>query len=100
MRDFKRLSDLDAMRELVVRAARYGAEIDTTTNEERRAAVLAHPDLADRLTKHPLFYTRPEQWHGYIPPEQWHGVPNNSPERAALVEIYDEALRRQRRRVA
>jgi hypothetical protein len=39
-----------------------------TTNQQRRASVLAHPDLAARLTQPPLNYARPDQWNGYIPP--------------------------------
>lgn len=89
-----------------------------TDNQQRRARVLAHPDLAARLTQPPLNYTRPEQWTGYVPPrfgsEQEPeilrdpaGFPHpgrlttrprevsDSPCRAALVEICAEALKRE-----
>lgn len=59
-----------------------------------RDAVLAHPDLAAKLTQQPLDYTRPEQWNGFVPPELWNGQINDSPRRAALVELVDEAMRR------
>lgn len=57
----------------------------------RRELILSHPDLAARLTEAPLGYAKPEQWNGYIPPELWNGVRNDSPRRAALVEILAEA---------
>jgi len=40
-------------------------------NQQRRAAVLAQPDLAAELTRPPLNFTRPEHWNGYIPPATW-----------------------------
>lgn len=62
----------------------------------RCARVLAHPDLAERLTAPPLGYARPNQWTGYVPPRTWgrHNQLNPSPQRRALVEIAAEALRR------
>jgi len=82
----------------------------------RRARVLAHPDLRDRLTGE-LGYARAEQWNGYVPPalcqdqepERLHDVQgfpnptravpgrtrNDSGRRAVLVEICAEALRRE-----
>ena len=36
-------------------------------NRDRRAAVLKHKDLADRLVAE-LGYQKPHQWNGYIPP--------------------------------
>lgn len=69
--------------------------------QARRARVLAHPDLADRLTEQPLSYTRPDQWNGYVPPDT-DAIPtgggyvrNDSPRRAVLVDICAEALRRE-----
>lgn len=56
-------------------------------NERRRALVLRHPEVARRLTRPPLDYARPEQWTGYIPPESWNGEHNDSPRRAALLDI-------------
>jgi len=61
---------------------------------ERRKLVLAHPDLAVRLTEEPIGYERPEQWTGYVPPLIWNGELNDSARRAALAEICAEALRR------
>jgi hypothetical protein len=56
-----------------------------------RALVLAQPDIAKRLTEAPLGYARPEQWNGFVPPEIWNGARNDSPRRAALLEIIDDA---------
>lgn len=63
-------------------AARY-----RQLNEQRRALVLRHPDIARRLTMPPLGYAQPQQWTGYVPPERWNGEHNDSPRRAALAEI-------------
>jgi hypothetical protein len=65
-----------------------------TRMRDRKAAVLAHPDLAKRLTEEPLNFPRPDQWNGGIPPETFNGEHNDSPRRVALVEIFDEATRR------
>jgi len=59
-----------------------------------REAVLSYPDLAQRLTEPPLGYETPAQWTGYIPPAEWGGKENESPRRRALVEIVEEAYRR------
>lgn len=61
---------------------------------ERRIRVLAHPDLAARLTHRPLGYDDPHQWSGYVPPRTWHGKLNTAPQRQVLVDICAEALRR------
>ena len=68
-----------------------------TRNKHRRAAVLAHPDLAAKLTEQPLNFARPDQWTGFIPPATTadHAI-NPSPVRAALVAIVAEAERRAR----
>lgn len=65
---------------------------------ERRERVLAHPDLAARLTERPLKFARPDVWNGFVPPKY---VPsrdgqriNDSPYRIALVDICAEAHRR------
>lgn len=60
--------------------------------DARRARVLAHADLAARLTEPPLSYTQPQQWTGYVPPRTWGERLNTSPQRAALVEICTEAM--------
>lgn len=62
---------------------------------QRRGRVLAHADLADRLTAPPLGYARPDQWSGYVPPATWQETRNDSARRAALVDICAEALRRE-----
>ncbi len=87
-------ADIRLMQQLAVHASKRGVEIDVTTNAERRRAVLAHADLAERLCEEPLSFARPDQWTGYIPPAVWQGTPNTSPRRRALVEIYEEALSR------
>lgn len=84
---------------------------------ERRARLLRYPDLTKRLVTE-LGYTKPEQWNGYIPPrpdayaerEILHDTSgyvnpdrvrtpgqqvNDSPRRAALVDIAAEAMRRE-----
>lgn len=55
--------------------------------QARRARVLAHPWAAKRLCL--IFgYTRPEQWTGYVPPATTaEGDHNDSPLRAALLEL-------------
>lgn len=63
--------------------------------EANRAAVLAHPDLAARLTQAPLEYAHPGQWNGFVPPAQFNEALNTSPRRQALVEIVTEAHTRQ-----
>jgi hypothetical protein len=77
------------------RAAAAAVAAARDANAHRRAAVLAHPDLAARLTQPPLSYSRPERWNGYIPPRLWREEPNTSPQRAALVEIAAEAMARE-----
>lgn len=86
------------------------------TCEARRASVLRHPDLAARLTGEPIGYQSADQWNGWIPPpvispgggpellRSPSGFPgharaggetmNDSPRRAALVEVAAEAWRR------
>jgi hypothetical protein len=86
--------------------------------QERRARVLAYPDLAARLCQAPLGFARPQQWNGYVPPRMGQyaepellrsssGHPNrhghrtdpeqlnDSPRRAVLVSICAEALQRE-----
>lgn len=62
----------------------------------RKAAVLAHDDLARRLTEPPLNFAQPTQWNGGIPPETYGGERNDSARRDALAELTAEAERRQR----
>lgn len=69
-------------------------------NARRRALVLKHPDLAERLTQPPISHTTPEHWTGYIPPAHdpetfGGGRPiNTSPIRAALAALVAEAEQR------
>jgi hypothetical protein len=87
-----------------------------TDSQARRARVLAHPDLAERLTEPPLGLRDPVQWSGWIPPRTMpeqacaacrsarsdprrcrdpHRAPlNQSPIRRQLVSIASEALAR------
>jgi hypothetical protein len=91
-------------------------------HKARRDRVLSFPDLAARLCRPPLPFTRPQHWNGFVPPrlgqdcerELLHspaidgGRPNqrhkmtagrkdnDAAERTALVEICAEALRRER----
>lgn len=88
-------------------------------NQARRERVLRYPDLARRLCEEPLGYKFPEQWNGFVAPADCqdetpeslrspNGFPNpgwtmtgrtrrnDSPRRAALVDICAEAMRRER----
>lgn len=60
-----------------------------------RERVLRYPDLAERLTKPPLNYANPRQWSGFIPPDTYGQALNLSPEREALMELANEAYRRE-----
>ncbi len=62
---------------------------------ERSARVLSHQDLAVLLIERPICHEKPDRWNGYVPPAMWREEPNNSPVRAALVDICAEALRRE-----
>lgn len=67
-----------------------------TRSQARRALVLKHEDLRQRLCASPLEFHRAEEWNGWIPPELTaEGARNTSPRRAALVEIVAEAERRE-----
>lgn len=63
--------------------------------EARKALILRHPDLAERLTKPPLGYQRPDQWSGAIPPETFNGVANDSPLRPVILQLLAEAEARE-----
>lgn len=78
--------------EIERQAAAFAAGQDA---KGRAAALLRHPDLAERLTKSPLSYTDPGQWNGFIPPRMWAGELNDSPSRRAVVEMCAEAYRRE-----
>ncbi|MGW0577330.1 hypothetical protein ACWD25_15435 [Streptomyces sp. NPDC002920] len=58
----------------------------------RRALVLRHPDLAERLTQPPLRHTTPEHWNGYIPPTtDCTGAINTTACRPVLLALVAEA---------
>lgn len=72
---------------------------------ERRKLVLAHEDLAKRLTLAPIGLADPKQWTGFIPPFMIEGaynpltqrnswVRNPSPQRVHLVALCHEAYAR------
>ncbi|WP_055406609.1 hypothetical protein [Frankia sp. ACN1ag] len=61
---------------------------------QRRARVLAHPDLAARLCAPPLGYRSPEGWNGFVPPRLCGEQLNASVVRRALVDLATEAMRR------
>jgi hypothetical protein len=79
------------------------ATIAREQNAERRARVLAHPDIAKRLTEHPLNYSAPEVWSGFIPPAEIgcclrcgsRDKRNPSPQRRALVAICQAVIDRE-----
>lgn len=63
----------------------------------RRARVLAHPDIAVRLTERPMNYPAPEFWTGYIPPaKRGDDRPNPSPIRRQLLDICQAVAERER----
>lgn len=96
MREPTKAGDIRIMAELVMHAANHGVDIDATTNAERRATVLRHPDLAEKLCDRPMSYQRPDQWTGYVAPELLEtGARNTSPYREQVAAIYEEALRRE-----
>jgi hypothetical protein len=64
----------------------FGAQYVEATRRNRDL-VLRHPDIAQRLTQHPLNYGRPDQWTGYIPAYEWGGQVNDSIRRTALLDI-------------
>lgn len=65
-----------------------------------RGRLLAHPDLAEKLTKAPMNLPDPAMWNGYIPPEHWGGkyggARNDSGIRAFLVRLMDEVTAAER----
>jgi hypothetical protein len=89
--------DVRAMRQQRDFAAfrREGMRAATATNDRRKRLVLAHPDLAEQLTKAPISLARPDCWSGYVPPEHLtSGAPNRSPVREQLAGLVAEAERR------
>jgi hypothetical protein len=64
-----------------------------SADQSERARVLRHPEIAARLCKPPLHYSRPEVWTGYVPPETWRDQHNDSPQRTALLDIITAAVK-------
>ena len=62
-------------------------------NVAQRALVLAHPEVARRLTDYPLALREPKCWNGFVPPELWREERNDTPQRAQLLAIIAEAQR-------
>lgn len=65
--------------------------------EDLRRLVLAHADLAERLTLPPIGCTTAAHWNGYIPPLLTcaeAGRRNDSARRTALIELVAEAMER------
>jgi hypothetical protein len=64
-------------------------------NQQRRDLVLAHPQIARKLCDPPYSLKTPEQWTGYIPAADTETPgaprPNDSPIRAQLLAILDQA---------
>lgn len=63
----------------------------------RKALVMAYPDLVAKLTQPPIGFRRPEEWSGWIPPElDEDGQVNPSRRAAGLRALVEEAERRAR----
>ena len=64
----------------------------------RRGLVLRYPDLAAKLTEHPINHSAPEKWNGFIPPAtDCTGAMNTARCRPALLALVAEAEQRLRR---
>lgn len=63
--------------------------------QERRARVLAHPDIAAELLKPPFSASNPLFWSGYIPPAYHQGHHNDSPIRKQLIAICNMVAERE-----
>lgn len=79
---------------------RSAAQQAARDSAEQRRMILEFPDLAAKLCQPPLGYKQPEQWTGYIPP-RWDATsednvvkPNDSPRRAALLALLEQAAER------
>lgn len=73
----------------------HAVKVGRETAAANRAAVLAHPDLAERLCQ--LYRLKSaDMWTGYVPPAYDEtGAPNRSPYREQLLDILAEARRRE-----
>jgi hypothetical protein len=68
---------------------------ERTKCQDRRARVLAHPDLAALLCEPPFSLANPMFWSGYIPPQYHMQKPNNSPIRKQLIMICQLVAKRE-----
>lgn len=92
------LSDVPALRAQgdLARMIKHYTQQGQRAAAQRRALVLRHPDLADKLTKAPINHSTPDKWNGYIPPAtDGAGAPNKAPCRPALLALVAEAERRE-----
>ncbi len=73
----------------------HAVKVSRDTAARYRAAVLAHPDLAERLCK-VYGLESADMWNGYVPPARDDtGAPNRSHYREQLWAIVSEALLRE-----
>jgi hypothetical protein len=73
------------------------ADEERAKARSRRGRVLAHPDIAKRLTEPPMRYPTPEMWTGYIPPARCgEDKPNRSPIRRQLLDTCQAVVDRER----
>jgi hypothetical protein len=85
IRALRQQNDLTAFIKDQTRAA-------ATRNTRRRATVLAHPDIAAKLTEPPMKFATPENWTGFVPPATLaSGAINTSPVRPALLDLLHQA---------
>jgi hypothetical protein len=96
VREVRAQGDLKAM---LTAARTYGTDVAVCN----RRLVLAHPDLAQKLTEAPCRFATPEMWTGYIGPKWIEGrfgeaVLNDSPYRAQLAGLVAEAEQRHTRK--
>lgn len=66
-----------------------------TIAQARRDRVLAHPDIAELLTHHPLSLPNPLFWSGYVPPKYHQDKYNDSPVRQQLLAILNMVVKRE-----
>lgn len=65
-------------------------------SKRQRELVLKHEDLRAALCAPLLGFSQPERWNGWVPPElDDKGARNDSPRRAALVALIEEAEKRE-----
>lgn len=92
-------TDVAAMRKEgdLVDFIKLGLRQGRTQAAQRRALILRHPDLAQKLTEQPINCPTPELWDGALPPEMWREERNDSPRRPAILALITEATRREQK---